>query len=111
MIGHDAKALGEVPANLTWDTEVAAYLLDPARRGYPLDELCEERGMAVEADDPEAARAVLAHELAGRQRDQVRERGLEGLLREIELPLVRVLRETREGRHQARHRSGSSRRG
>ena len=94
VIGHDVKALGEVPANLTWDTEVAAYLLDPARRGYPLDELCEERGMAVDADDPEAARAVLAHELAGRQREQVRERGLEGLLREIELPLVRVLRET-----------------
>ena len=94
VIAHDAKALGEVPANLTWDTEVAAYLLDPARRGYPLDELCEERGMAVDADDPEAARAVLAHELAGRQREQVRERGLEDLLREIELPLVHVLRET-----------------
>ncbi|MGI8780904.1 MAG: DNA polymerase I [Solirubrobacteraceae bacterium] len=94
VIGHDAKALGEVPANLTWDTEVAAYLLDPARRGYPLEELCEERGMAVTAEDPEAVRAVLAHELAGRQRAQVRERGLEDLLREIELPLVRVLRET-----------------
>jgi DNA polymerase-1 len=94
VIAHDAKSLGEVPANLTWDTEVAAYLLDPARRGYPLDELCEERGMAVEADDPQAARAVLAHELAGRQREQVRERGLEDLLREIELPLVHVLRET-----------------
>jgi DNA polymerase-1 len=94
VIAHDAKALGEVPANLTWDTEVAAYLLDPARRGYPLDELCEERGMAVDAEDPEAARAVLAHELAGRQREQVRERGLEDLLREIELPLVHVLRET-----------------
>jgi DNA polymerase-1 len=94
VIAHDAKSLGEVPANLTWDTEVAAYLLDPARRGYPLDELCEERGMGVEADDPQAARAVLAHELAGRQREQVRERGLEDLLREIELPLVHVLRET-----------------
>ena len=93
VIAHDAKALGEIPANLAWDTEVAAYLLDPARRGYPLDELCEERGMAVSADDPEASRAVLAHELAGRQREQVRERGLEDLLREIELPLVYVLRE------------------
>ena len=50
--------------------------------------------MAVEAEDPEAARAVLAHELAGRQREQIRERGLESLLTEIELPLVRVLRET-----------------
>jgi DNA polymerase-1 len=94
VIAHDAKSLGEVPANLTWDTEVAAYLLDPARRGYPLDELCEERGMAVDASDPEAVRAVLAYELAGRQREQVRERGLEDLLREIELPLVHVLRET-----------------
>ena len=50
--------------------------------------------MAVSADDPEATRAVLAHELAGRQREQVRERGLEDLLRDIELPLVYVLRET-----------------
>jgi DNA polymerase I len=94
VIAHDAKGLGEVPANLAWDTEVAAYLLDPARRGYPLAELCEERGMAVNAEDPDAARAILVHELAGRQREQVRERGLEDLLREIELPLVRVLRET-----------------
>jgi DNA polymerase I len=93
VIAHDAKSLGEVPAKLTWDTEVAAYLLDPARRGYPLAELCEERGMAVDAEDPEAVRAVLVHELAGRQREQVRERGLEDLLREIELPLVHVLRE------------------
>ena len=54
MIAHDAKALGEVPRNLACDTEVAAYLLDPARRGYPLDELAEERGMAVEAEDPQA---------------------------------------------------------
>ena len=94
VIAHDAKSLGEVPANLVFDTEVAAYLLDPARRGYPLAELCEERGMAVEADDPEAASAVLIHELAGRQREQVRERGLEDLLHDIELPLVHVLRET-----------------
>src|SRR3954449_9542732 len=94
VIAHDAKSLGEVPANLVFDTEVAAYLLDPARRGYPLDELCEERGMAVDAADPEAARAVLVHDLAGFQRQQLHERGLDDLLREIELPLVRVLRET-----------------
>src|SRR5215211_7524255 len=94
VIAHDAKSLGEVPANLAFDTEVAAYLLDPARRGYPLAELCEERGMAVQADDPEAVNAVLIHELAGRQREQLRERGLEPLLHDIELPLVHVLRET-----------------
>jgi DNA polymerase-1 len=93
VLAHDAKALGEVPANLAFDTEVAAYLLDPARRGYPLAELCEERGMAVQAEDPQAVEAVLIHELAGRQREQLRERGLEDLLHDIELPLVHVLRE------------------
>ena len=46
VIAHDAKALGDVPANLVFDTAVAGYLLDPARRGYPLDELAEERGIA-----------------------------------------------------------------
>jgi DNA polymerase-1 len=94
VVAHDAKALGEVPANLAFDTEVAAYLLDPARRGYPLEELAEERGLAAEAEDPRARSAVLVHALAARQREQLRERGLEPLLHEIELPLVRVLRET-----------------
>jgi DNA polymerase-1 len=94
VLAHDAKALGDVPANLAFDTEVAAYLLDPARRGYPLDELTEERGMAVDAEDEQAARAVLVHDLAALQRTQVHERGLDGLLKDIELPLVHVLRET-----------------
>jgi DNA polymerase-1 len=96
VIGHEVKALGVVPPNLAFDTEVAAYLLDPARRGYPLDELAEERGLAVEADDEQAARAVLVHELAARQREQLAERGLTDLLNDIELPLVRVLRETEQ---------------
>ncbi len=94
VIGHDAKSLGEVPQNLVFDTEIAAYLLDPARRGYPLAELVEERGMAVLTDDLQATEAVLIHELAGRQREQLRDRGLEDLLHDIELPLVHVLRET-----------------
>src|SRR4051794_8682144 len=94
VVAHDAKSLGEVPANLAFDTEVAAFLLDPARRGYPLDELAEDRGLAVEPSALQARRAGLVHELAARQRAQVDERGLEPLLREIEMPLIRVLRET-----------------
>ena len=94
VVAHDAKALGEVPRNLVFDTELAAYLLDPARRGFPLDELCEERGLAVTADDQNAARAVLVHDLAAQQREQLNERGLTDLLNDIELPLVHVLRET-----------------
>ena len=94
VVAHDAKSLLEVPAGLEWDTEIAAYLLDPARRGYPLAEIAEERGLAAEADDPLAVRAVLIAELADWQRPLVAERGLERLLEEVELPLVRVLRET-----------------
>src|SRR4051794_1473075 len=67
VIAHDAKALTEVPDNLIFDTEVAAYLLDPARRGYPLDEIAEERGIAVETDDPLATTAVLVKLVADRQ--------------------------------------------
>jgi DNA polymerase-1 len=94
VVAHDAKALGEVPANLVFDTQLAAYLLDPARRGFPLDELAEERGLAVTAEDEQAARAVLVHDLAALQRPTLHERGLTDLLNAIELPLVRVLRET-----------------
>jgi DNA polymerase-1 len=94
VVAHEAKALGEVPENLVFDTELAAFLLDPARRGFPLDELCEERGLAVTTDDENATRAVLVHDLAAQQRAQVNERGLTDLLTDIELPLVHVLRET-----------------
>ena len=66
--------------------------------------------MAVEADDPQGVEAVLIHELAARQREQLRERGLEDLLHDIELPLVYVLRETEKAGHEARHARGSSRR-
>src|SRR4051794_33961359 len=93
VVAHDAKALGDVPPNLVFDTEIAAYLLDPARRGYPLDELTEERGMAVNAEDEQGARAVLVYTLAEQQAAQLHERGLVDLLTDIELPLVHVLRE------------------
>ncbi|HKG04259.1 MAG TPA: DNA polymerase I [Conexibacter sp.] len=92
-LAHDAKALGTVPARLVHDTLVAAYLLDPARRSYPLDELCEERGIGAEVEDATAREAVLVQALAAAQRPQIEERGLGELLHDVELPLVRVLRE------------------
>jgi DNA polymerase I len=93
VLAHDAKALGEVPAGLVHDTLLGAYLLEPARRGYPLAELCEERGLSSDLEDPLAAEAVLLRALAGWQREQIAERGLEGVMADIELPLVVVLRE------------------
>jgi DNA polymerase I len=92
-LAHDAKALGTVPARLVHDTLLAAYLLDPARRAYALEELCEERGIGAEVEDEAAREAVLVHALTVAQRPQIEERGLHALLHEVELPLVRVLRE------------------
>ncbi|HWI22525.1 MAG TPA: DNA polymerase I, partial [Baekduia sp.] len=93
VIAHDAKALGVVPPNLIHDTLLAAYLLDPARRGFPLRDLCEERGLGTDVEDDAGADAVRILALAKWQREQLAERGLQGLLDDVELPLVCVLRE------------------
>jgi DNA polymerase-1 len=93
VVAHNAKALGLVPWNLVHDTEVAAYLLEPARRAYPFRELCEERGLVTDVADGAGADARLAHGLAQWQREEIRGRGLADLLNEVELPIVRILRE------------------
>jgi DNA polymerase-1 len=92
-VAHDAKSLGEVPTQLAHDTEVAAYLLEPARRAYPFRELCEERGLAADIDDEAGSDARLVHALAAWQREEIRGRGLTDLLKQVELPIVRILRD------------------
>ncbi|HEX4187162.1 MAG TPA: DNA polymerase I [Solirubrobacteraceae bacterium] len=93
LVAHDAKSLALVPPGLVHDTLLGAYLLEPARRGYPFAELCEERGLASDLDDPLAADAVMLGALADWQREQIAERGLGEVMDEIELPLVSVLRD------------------
>jgi DNA polymerase I len=93
VTAHDAKSLGVVPPTLEHDTLLGAYLLEPARRGFPFRELVEERGMASDVEDEAGSAALLVRALADAQLEQVAERGLEPVLREIELPLVHVLRE------------------
>jgi DNA polymerase-1 len=93
VVAHDAKSLGLVPPGLAHDTLIGAYLLEPARRGYPFAELCEERGFHTDLEDPAAADALLTAALAGWQREQISERGLRAVMSDIELPLVAVLRE------------------
>src|SRR3954464_5486963 len=92
VVAHDAKALRDVPANLVHDTLLAAYLLEPARRGYPFRELVEERGLASDVEDPAGADALLTRALATWQREQLDDRGLTSVMHDIELPLVPVLR-------------------
>jgi DNA polymerase-1 len=99
---HDFKAL---PAKLVEeagpaaeDTMIAAYLLDPGRSGYELDELAREQGIeleAVPAAEEETVslvrRAEVARRLAPLYAERLRKLELEPLYREIELPLTTVL--------------------
>jgi DNA polymerase-1 len=120
LVGHDLKGLGGPagkgllaaagPGELTlaYDTMVAAYLIDPARRVYDLHELAADAGLAaapaaadpgqlsLAAEEGEAAGdpavdARLVHGLAARQRERLGEFGVERLLDEVEMPLIEVL--------------------
>ncbi len=92
---HDAKALRVEAAD---DTLIAAYLVDPGRAEYLLDDLAAEYGFELEpepAAEEETATLVRHAEaslrLAPLLREKVRERGIERLYDEIELPLSSVL--------------------
>jgi DNA polymerase-1 len=98
LVAHDWKSIAsaEEPCDappLEHDTMVAAYLLDPAGRAYPLLELTERDGIGakVEGANGVAERAVLTRALAERQREEMEEQGLTELFRDVELPLVDVL--------------------
>ena len=90
---------------LAHDTMVAAYLIDPARRGYPLEELAEERASGAEVDATATTAALAEHAvftrgLAERQRERLEEHGLTRLLRG-----GRAAAGGRAGRHGARRRA------
>ena len=96
ILTHDAKAqrLGHVRD----DTLIAAYLVDPGRAGYELDDLAREHGLELvpePATEEETAalvrRAEAARRLAPQLRARLREWGMERLYDEIELPLTAVL--------------------
>jgi len=108
-----AAAREGVEPLLDHDTMIAAYLLEPQRRTYDLVELAADAGIGLAEgaaaeqpeegdgqmalgeelepglDPPEEARLVAA--LAAVQAPRIEELGLGQLLREVELPLVRVL--------------------
>jgi DNA polymerase-1 len=123
LVAHDAKSLGGgrhgllaaaaregAELALDHDTMLAAYLLEPQRRAYALDELAADAGIGIAATEPaagtpdgqlslggdeegldpaEEARLVAA--VADAQRPRLDELGLEPLLRDVELPLVHVV--------------------
>jgi DNA polymerase-1 len=97
VVAHDAKLLrlGEPAAD---DTLIAAYLIDPGRAEYDLDDLMAEYGVELEPDPPaeEETSALVRHaeaarRLAGPLVAKVEERGSDRLYRDVELPLTVVL--------------------
>ena len=102
IVAHDFKAL---PAELVRvagpaaeDTMIAAYLLDPGRSGYELEELAREQGIELEpvpvAEEETAAlvrHAEATRRLAPLYAERLRALELDRLYREIELPLTVVL--------------------
>ena len=97
VVAHDAKELrlGEPAAD---DTLLAAYLIDPGRAEYDLDDLMAEYGVELDPDPPaeEETAALVRHaeaarRLAGPLVGKVEERGSDRLYRDVELPLSVVL--------------------
>ena len=94
----------------TDDTLLAAYLIEPGRATYDLDELAVEYGLELvpEPATEEETAALVRHAEAARRlapllRERVRERGSERLYDEIELPLTDCARRDGGRRSQDRH--------
>jgi DNA polymerase I len=98
VIAHDFKALPRLTMEPVEDTMLLAYLIEPGRASYELDDLAAEYGVEPipsPATDEETAALVrhaeIPRRLAPVMLDRVRERGAEDLYRNIELPLTAVL--------------------
>jgi DNA polymerase-1 len=92
VIAHDAKSLGIVPSGLVHDTMIGAHLLEPGRRGYPIEDLAADAGISVGSDDPIIRQAVFSLALADTQRTELSEIGMASLFDDVELPAIAVLR-------------------
>ena len=94
--------------NLVHDTEIGAYLLEPARRAYPFREPSESVAQHRHPDTtrPPPTRCSTSA-LAKWQSKRSSGRGLIDLLDEVELPIVRILRKMEQAGLEARHRAAA----
>ena len=88
---HLALAAGGVGRAIEFDGKLAAYLLNPAASKYELEALAAEYGVAPAFTCPDAPDAGLLAGLLPLLDAKLAELGMDKLLREIELPLARVL--------------------
>ena len=95
VVCHDAKTQRLAADD---DTMLAAYLIEPGRSTYELDDLSAEYGVAVEPSPPTdeetsalVRRAAVPLRLAPPMRARLAERELTSLYEDVELPLTVVL--------------------
>ncbi len=102
LVAHEFKALprdlyraGVEPGD---DTLLMAYLIEPGRANYALDDLASEYGIELQPEPQaeEETAALVRHaaatlRLAPAMNARIAERGLETVYRQIELPLTAVL--------------------
>src|SRR5438270_6381449 len=98
VVAHDFKSLPRLTMQPAEDTTIAAYLIEPGRPAYELDDLAREYGVEAlpspEAEEETAElvrHAETARRLAPRMRERLVGRGHDELCRTIELPLTAVL--------------------
>jgi DNA polymerase I len=98
IVAHDYKSLPRLTQLPAEDTMIAAYLIEPGRPAYELEDLAAEYGVEAlpqpEVEEETAAlirAAEVPRRLAGPLRARLAERGSEELYDRIELPLTAVL--------------------
>lgn len=80
--------------NVSFDTQLAGYILNPSANSYTADRLALEYGVALPQDEDETSRAVsawLLPELEEKLSEKLKENGQMQLLKETEIPLAQVL--------------------
>ncbi len=97
LVAHDAKAL-HLPFAPVDDTMIAAYLIEPGRSAYLIDDLAAEYGLELEPEPPPRRRPRRSSATPRRpggspapMRERLVERGSLELYERIELPLTAVL--------------------
>ena len=98
LVALDSKRFGRAAlvAGVPWhapegDLGIAAYLLDAERSAYHLEDLCRQFGVPAPAPQDAAGAALATAALRGPMLEALVAHGLEGVYRDIELPLVGVL--------------------
>ena len=82
---------GTTLKNVSFDSFIAAYLLNPASTGYTIERLCSEYKLSYPADFGENADLAALKALSAKFTDELMQTKMDTLFYDVELPLTEVL--------------------